>query len=167
MFLHEEEGCQVRVVSAVEEQQWILESHHSNPISAEPTGTTKPQCTSSSHTECIYNVLVKVLSPKYKKDYHQHILRDISPRMITTPEALKVEVSVQLGEIVYRLLEFPKNPPQKKNQNQKDLQDTWQLFVQNTSLIFLAMWKLRNSGNSEIDRPADCYSVDEDNNVKV
>ena len=99
-----------------------------------PTGTTQ----SGSHTESGYTVFVKVLSPKNKRDYHQHTLRNISPRIITTPEALKEEVSVQVGEAVSRLLDFPigyyRDSKKIWIQNQKDLRDAWQLLEQNKSL---------------------------------
>ena len=46
----------------------------SNVYTAEPAGTTQPQSTSGSRTECVYTVFVKVLSPQNKRDYHQHTL---------------------------------------------------------------------------------------------
>ena len=58
--------------------------------------------------------------------------------MITTPEALKEEVSLQLAETVTRLLEFPigyyKESKKIWIQNQKDLQDAWQLLLCNMGI---------------------------------
>ena len=87
--------------------------------------------------------------------------------MITTPEALKEEVSLQLGETVSRLLDFPigcyKESKKIWIQNQKDLQDAWQLLMQNKSLT---LWchgpdgKRKRAGQeSESDETSDSVDV--------
>ena len=83
--------------------------------------------------------------------------------MITTPEALKEEVSLQLGETVSRLLDFPigyyKESKKIWIQNQKDLQDAWQLLMQNKSLTLWchgADGKRKRAGQeSESDETSD------------
>ena len=110
----------------------------SNIYTAEPTSTTQPQCTSCSHTGCVYTVFIKVLSPKNKRDYHQHTLWDISPRMITTPKALKEVVSLQLGETKRLLQRAPNNLGLKSERSSRCLAVT--CAKQESYLVMLRSW---------------------------
>jgi len=86
----------------------------------------------------IYTVVLKVLSPQNKRDYQKHSLRNINPKTVSTPGELKEEISMQVGEAVSRLLEFPVGFYQESKkmwiQNKQDLHDAWKLLEKNKSL---------------------------------
>ena len=86
----------------------------------------------------VYTVALKIISPQNKRDYQQHSLRNIDPRVISTPQELKEEISMQVGVAVSRFQEFPVGFYQESKkmwiQNKEDLQDAWLLLERNKNL---------------------------------
>ena len=95
----------------------------------------EPSCsTKTSH----YTVALKIFSPLNKREYQQHSLRNIDPKVISTPQELKEEISLQIGEAVPRFQEFPIGFYQETKkmwiQNKEDLRDAWELLDRNKTL---------------------------------
>ena len=114
------------------------------PVAAPGLGSTlhtgadrgnEPSCsTKTSH----YTVALKIFSPLNKREYQQHSLRNIDPKVISTPQELKEEISLQVGEAVPRFQEFPIGFYQETKkmwiQNKEDLRDAWELLDRNKTL---------------------------------
>ena len=77
-----------------------------SPLHTAADGGNEPSC-SSTKTTNHYTVALKILSPLNKREYQQHSLRNIDPKVISTPQELKEEISLQVGEAVPRFQEFP------------------------------------------------------------
>ena len=99
-------------------------------------GGNEPNC--STKTTSLYTVALKIFSPLNKRDYQQHSLRNIDPKVISTPQELKEEISSQVGEAVPRFQEFSIGFYQETKkmwiQNKEDLRDAWELLDRNKTL---------------------------------
>ena len=89
---------------------------------------------------------MKTFSPLNKREYQQHSLRNIDPKVISTPQKLKKEISLQVGEAVLRSQEFSIRFYQETKkmwiQNKEDLRDAWELLERNN---FVVPWAVSNS----------------------
>ena len=79
-----------------------------SPLHTAAHGGNEPSC-SSTKTTNHYTVALKIFSPLNKREYQQHSLRNIDPKVmvICTTQELKEEISLQVGEAVPRFQEFP------------------------------------------------------------
>ena len=104
----------------------------------EPESSSSSASTTNGFPTNHYTVALKVVSPQNKRDYQQHALRNIDPKVLSTPQELKEEISKQVGEAVPRFQEFPIGFYHESRkmwiQNKVDLDDAWQLLEKNKSL---------------------------------
>ena len=68
-----------------------------SPLHTAADGGNKPSCSSTKITNH-YTVALKVFSPLNKREYQQHSLCNIDPKVMSTPQEPKEEISSQVGE---------------------------------------------------------------------